>query len=174
MTFQVRLSQIGDPIAFDKAVKEHVARLVEFNRTVGKPRPTTHPLVEAAIKRIQRKNQADQYQPDYEIVNDIPADHVHSLEEKKQKLMAAITHAENEAKFRIIPQRKIRLFSLQFNAAMSTPEADRTPEQLKTIADYKEANVYWQKIELEAATAMWDLEEQTEDTIDNWHVPSLG
>src|SRR6266852_5845734 len=109
MTLEIHPSQFwngADQNAFDNAVKNYIDTLHAFNMIVGKPRPTAHPLVERAVKRVQTQGQPDKYVADYMVVEDkLP---VLSLEEKKNKFLSDLRFAENAAMEKILPARKIR------------------------------------------------------------------
>lgn len=179
MPTEIKLSQIaGDRSGFEKAVAEHIAHLHAFNKAVGKPRPVAHPLVETSIKRIQAKGRADAYVPDYTLIDDLPAeaatDFKPSLEEKKVALHRQVHFAEHEAKYKILPQRKVRLAAVKMQQAMQVKEEDRTSEQNEDIASYLHVQKVWQEYDLIGAKAESDIDDLTEDTVDGWQPPTFG
>jgi hypothetical protein len=173
MPFKVMLSQIPDKAGFIKAVADHAHALKGANHQIGKPRPTAHPLVEAAVKRV-RTGKADDFVPDYVIVDDTPAP-VHepqlSLADKKDLLQVELMKAENDAKFKLLPRRKIRLASAKMVAAMNVAEDQRTAEQKEDIDSYERLQKAWQAIELVSAQAESDLEDL--QNVDGWKPPTF-
>lgn len=175
MTLEVPLSVIGGQDgAFKAAVDGHIAALKAFTKTTGKPRPTAHPLVEQAIKRIQRNKQPDDFEADYTIIDDTPPPPVLTLEQKKEKLRSACIAAENEAKFKLLPKEKVRLAILKFQMASAKPEEERTAEEREDINSYNLVQKAWSLIELASATAESDIGDLTADTVDSWQVPTFG
>lgn len=177
MPYEVLLSQVHDAKAFDKAVREHVAALHAFAKQVGTPRPTAHPLVEASIKRTQQKGAPDVYKADYVVKDDVPVPEVipePTLEIKKSMLHEVLNRAENEAKYKILPQRRMRLLSLKMSIAMSVPEDQRSAEQREDVASYLLVQKAWQAIDLIGAQAESDLDDLTQATIDKWQPPKFG
>jgi len=143
-----------------------------FNTVVGKARPTAHPLVERAITRIQTKGQPDKYVADFIIVDDTPPPP--SLEDKKNKLISDLRFAENTAMEKILPARKIRLAHIKCADAMSLDESVRTAEHNKDIALIVTVQGVREQYALIAAKAEADIEDLTEQTIDNWQLPTFG
>jgi len=178
MPREILMSQIGGRRDdFDQAVADHIKKLHAFNSQVGKARPTAHPIVESVIKRIQVNGKPDTYVSDYVILDDTPPGeepHTPTLEEKKLALHRALHFAENEAKYKILPQRKVRLATVKMSTAMSTPEDKRTAEQLEDIASYLHVQKIWQSYDLIAAQAESDIDDLNEDTVDSWQPPTFG
>lgn len=178
MPFEVKLSQLKDRAVFETAVAEHISRMHAFAKEVGKPRPTSHPLVEACVKRVQKLNAPDEYVADYVVVDDTPPPPLQpaplSLEDRKRQHQATLTQAENEAKWKILPQRRVRLAVAKIQIAMSIPEDKRTAEQNEDIASFTRVQKAWQQIELVSAQAEAELDDLTEDSIDSWQPPNFG
>lgn len=171
---KIHLSHIKDREGFENAVKKHIARLKAANFEHNKPRPTADPLVEQSIKRVPGgKDKPDDYQADYEIVDDINTVPERSLDEKKRLWHDALIHAEVAAKNAVIPQRKVRLVNLAFSAALNVAEDVRSDADKKTIADHQEMVKKMQDIELIAATAESEIEDLTDATVDNWKLPNF-
>lgn len=178
MPREILLSQLGgQQEAFEKAVVDHIVALHAFSAQRGKPRPAAHPLVEQSIKRLIVPGKPDKHIPDYVIVDDLPPPEERpapTLEAKKNILHQRLTVAEHEAKYKILPQRKIRMANVKMQIAMATPEDDRTGEQREDIASYLHVQDQWRKIDLIAAQAESDIDDLTEETVDNWELPSFG
>lgn len=168
MTLQIDCENGFDKEAFAKAVQNHIIALSSFTKEFGKPRPVAQPLVEQAIKRIQAKGVPDVYVADYKLVEPVI-----SLEKRKQDLEAKLMTAENEAKFKILPQRKIRLAIIKFQQAMAIDQDKRTPEQNEDVASYLSIQKVWSQFELIGANAVSDIDDLTEDTIDSWQLPKF-
>jgi hypothetical protein len=160
--------------ALAKAVRDHITNLTVFRKSINKPRPTTHPVVEACIKKV-RKGTVDDYEADYIVVDDLPPPTPPpSLEEKKNKLQMQLTQVEFEAKAKILPPRKLRLASVKANIASQIKEGSRTAEQEEDIYSYTKIMEAHAKIELIGAQALSDLDDQTEVTVDSWKLPTFG
>jgi hypothetical protein len=155
---------------FKAAVDQHIKNLHEFNRTIGKPRPTAHPLVEACIKRTQVKGKPDTYTADYEIIHDKIEP---TLEDKKNVLMAKLHEAENKALDAIYPPRKRRLLGMQHNDLMKISDEDRTQEHKDLAQLVKDLDAKYTAINFKAAEAAAAIEDLTEDNIDSWQVPTF-
>lgn len=180
MPFEIKLSQLQDSAAFEKAVNDQINALHAFNKTVGKPRPVAHPLVEGAIKRVQKPS-GDLYVPDYIIIDDTPAPPPEpapppppTLEEKKVYLVNVVRTAENEAKYKILPERKFRLAITKLNIALAVKEEDRSGEQREDIASYLLIQDAYRKFELIGSQAESDIDDLTEDNVDSWLPPTFG
>lgn len=168
----IQLSHLnGKREEFETAVADHIQALVAFSHEEGKPRPTAHSLVELAVKRIEKKGKPDDYAADYTIVDDTP---VVPLADKKLKCHAALIAAENVAKYKIVPERRVRLVTLQYNAAMAKLEDERTDADREAISVWVDAFKKWNEITLISATAEAALEELTDDTVDTWSPPQFG
>lgn len=176
MPYDIPLSQLGDQVdAFKLAVENHILRLDAFNKTVGKPRPTASPLIEASITRIQTKGQPDKYVADYNIIDDTPhAPPPLDLNDKKMQLHIRLLAVESMAKDAILPPRKKRLASIQYEQAMVKPEEERSDEDKAIIAHFLEINKKWLDIGALAAQAESDIEDLIEDNVDSWQVPTFG
>lgn len=188
MTFEIKLSQLQDREQFEQAVAEHVDRLANFNREVGKPRPVAHPLVEASVKRISHPKGTklpDDYMVDYVIVDDTqpPVESINlNLEDKKSVLAAQLRAAEHAAKVAVLPQRKHRILQLQTQNANAKIKYDTgiadyselTEADTAVIEHLKKVQAAYAVIELIAAQAESDIEDLTDDTVDKWQVPNLG
>lgn len=175
MPFEIRLSQLEDRVVFEKAVADHVDRLTAFNKEIGKPRPVAHPLIESSIQRQVRTGQADRWYPDYVIVDDSPPPPpVPTLDDKKHLAHLKLVEAENAAKYKILPQRKMRLAEAKAMIAYKVKEEDRTPEQSEDIAAYELVRKLWEGIGLIGAQAESDIDDLTEETADSWQPPNFG
>lgn len=174
MTYEIKASQIHNRAEFEVAVATHITRMTAFNKEVGQPRPVAHPLVEASIKRVQTRGRPDAYVPDYTIVEDTPPPApAISLDDKKRMHQAALAAAESEAKFKLLPQRKMRLAQLKYQAAMRKPEDERTPEENEDVASLNLLEKAFAAITLKGAQAESDIDDLTDDTVDNWQLPKL-
>lgn len=174
MPFEVNLSGFASRTIFEDLVKDHIAKLTAFTKEVGKPRPVSHPLIEASIKRVQNVNLPDRYVEDYIIVTDPAAVKPEiTLEDKKVKLHQAVVAAENEAKYKILPQRKMRLAILKNQLASAKLEDDRTAEESEDIASYLHVQKIWRGFELVGAQAESDIDDLNEHTVDSWQPPKF-
>ena len=174
MAFEIRASQLKDPVVFADAVNKHIARLKAHTKTIGKPRPVAHSLVEKSIKRILRPELPDDFVADYKIIDDTPQQPIeHSLEAKKQELLHKLAALITAANHRVISPRKVNLLTLQYNAAMSKEENKRTLEDGIVIDRYKEFAGKFQANNLIAAQAESDIDDLTEANIDSWPLPTF-
>lgn len=180
MPKEILLSQIGDREQFETAVAGQIERLKAFANEVGTPRPVAHPIVEVSIKRViypRSEKKPDSYEPDYVIIDDTPKQNPTtplSLVDRKNVLLAQLRATEIAAGEKILPQLKRRLFAMNFNAAMSKPEKDRTEQDNEIIADYQTMQKRFASLEMASATAEAGLADLTEDNIDSWQVPDFG
>lgn len=175
MTLEVHVSQFwngADQAAFENSVQEYINSLHSFNMVVGKPRPTAHPLIERAIKRIQKQGFPDQYVADYVVIDDSPPPP--SLEDKKNSLMTKLRAAEAAAMNSALPHRKTRLVHLNHAKASMIPEEERTDEHLKDIELLEIVRASNEKIMMIAAQAESDIDDLTEQNIDSWQLPVFG
>lgn len=189
MPFEVRQSQLQDRAAFEQAVFEHVERLKEFNGSVGKPRPTAHPLIEACVKRTsypKASKKPDEYAADYVIIDDSPPPPPEpaplALEDRKRMLVMELRAAEVAAKESVLPARKHRLLLLQAGAAQQKLKAKDgqiddsylNDDEKAKLAEVQRVQAGYNVIELAAAQAESDIEDLTDDTVDSWQLPQLG
>lgn len=180
MTRQIFTSQLSNVDLFKSEVKNHIERLHAFNLQVGKPRPTAHPLVEAAIKRIQVKGKPDKYVEDYQIVDDTPKAEnpeikaaMPSLLDKKMILVQKLREAEMAAIGRILPYRKQRLWRILYQNILQKPEGERTTEDNAYVEKAKATDAAFAAVALKAAYAEAAIEDLTENNIDSWQIPPL-
>lgn len=188
MPFQVGLSQLQDRDQFERAVADHIDRLKEFNKVVGKPRPTAHPLIEACIKRIsypKASKKPDDYEADYVIVDDTPAVPEAaplSLEDRKRMHVASLRAAEHAAKEAVFPARKHRLLTMQAGAAQTKlvakdgqiDDSALTDQEKDCLALIKEVQTKYGAIDMASAQAESDIEDLTEENVDSWQLPQFG
>jgi hypothetical protein len=172
-----QINQVGDSAAFEAAVNDHIARMTEFAKTRGKPRPMAHPLVEMAVKRITHpiiSKRPDHYVADYTIVDDMtPPTPVLDLNDKKNHLVAKVRAAEYKASTVIFPELKRRLWSIQYSAAAAIPEDQRTEKDKKLIAHFDEMSKKLAAFNLKAATAEAEIHDLTEENVDSWQPPTI-
>jgi hypothetical protein len=174
MTFEVMLSQLADPAEFDKAVKTHIERLRAFRFEKGKPRPTDHPLVEKAIKRVPQRRGPDEYIADYRIVDDgANTPDKMSLNERKAICEQRLHEKANAAKHAVMPQRKIHLFNIHLTKAMNVKEEERTDEDTALIKQADDIRAKYQEVDHIVAHALHDIEDLTPETVRSWQPPEF-
>lgn len=176
MPFEVKLSQLTDTTAFDNAVKSHIRALLDFNKKVGKPRPTAHPLIESAISRVQVKGKPDSYVANYVFVDDRDTAQETpplSLDERKNLLQNELTRSKIATATKILPDRKRLLVQLHYVEATKKLEDDRTTDDKKAVAEYLDFQKQFDALELKYAIALHALDDLTEDTVDSWQVPTF-
>lgn len=180
MAFEIPLSAIdGQEQAFKQAVDLHIEKLHAFNTMVGQPRPVAHHLVEAAIKRVTypvKAKKPDEFVADYTIINDMAKQEDianPSFEQKIFFLHQQIAIAENEAKHKLLPQKKVRLAAFKAGTAAAKDPKKRTAEEKEDIASFDRVQKAWHKIELQSAQAEHDLADVTPKTIDKWKLPKF-
>jgi hypothetical protein len=169
MTFHIYQSQLTDKAEFETAVQRYIVALHAYLHTVGKPRPTAHHLIENSVKRVQSNGQPDIYVPDYEIIDDVTRD----LQQKKADLANQVMMAEAAAREKVVPQGKMRLLSLKYQEASSKSLSNRTPEDQVRITQSETIRKSFERIDLLAAKALHDIEDLTEENIDQWKMPSI-
>jgi hypothetical protein len=170
--------------------------LPAIERHVAYPRPSAHPLVEAAV------NENDV--ADYEVVNDDPTP-MQVLQSKKNDLLRAVSAAEAAAIAAIVPLGKRRALNLRENdireadaklsAELSKQGVIRTiakatglsatvdvgaeidrrraPEDTKHLLEQVERRRRINETERAAAQAHHDIEDLTLETIDSWQLPDF-
>lgn len=173
MVKEIPASLIGNKDVFESAVEAFIKAMRDHNKTVGEPRPIAHPLVEAAVKRVVRKNHPDTYEPHYTIIDDAIEVLPPSLAEKKAMLHNAVIGAEMAAKEALCPMRKRPLLSIQANEGLNKPVKKRTKEEKLAIALFEKVSSATRDIELRSAVALSEIEDLTVKNIDKWKVPSF-
>ena len=174
MPFEIHKSQFwdgADQNAFENAVQNYIRTLHDFNRVVGKPRPTAHPLVERAIRRIQKEGHPDQFFADYVVIDDTPQV---SLEEKKSRLISKLRNLENATLHAEYPRGKMRLALHKCNQALLIKEDQRTEAQLEDIALVKRIQDFTEGVQEIAVHLEAEIEDLTEQNIDSWQMPELN
>lgn len=181
---------------FATAVASHAAALAEYNehlkgvaidvanealtqdeRRVAFPPPTSHPLVEAAIKA-----------GGYELVGP-------SLDVLKQRLFQKVSEAEAAEIAKVTPPGKRRYFDLSeqqirladqkrladyFEAHQAYPEdagwakSQRPIRDTSFLAEQDERRAEEAAIDLWAAKQHYDIEDLTEETVGNWVMTPNG
>jgi hypothetical protein len=178
MPFEIKLSQLQDRAQFEQAVAEHIQRLTDFSKEVGKPRPVAHPLIEAAVARIsypKADKKPDAYEASYIIVDDTPPPPPPlNLEDRKHALVASVRAAEAAAKEVVMPQRKLRLHNIRYGQAMSLSQEMQSDDDKLAINTLLDIVSKFTAIELKAAQAESDIEDLTDDTVDSFQVPDFG
>lgn len=162
----------GSREAFEQAITTHILALRAFAHEIGKPRPVSHPAVEACIKREQEEGKPDTYVPNYNIIDDSPPPP--TLEEKKGVAHRAIQAAEQAAKNNILPNAKVRLANIKYSIAYGKPEDQRSAEEKEDIASLLLVHKAWQQIDLQSAQAESDLDDLDEAGVDSWKPPTFG
>lgn len=173
MVKEIPASLIGNKDVFESAVEAFIKAMRDHNKTVGEPRPIAHPLVEAAVKRVVRKNHPDTYEPHYTIIDDAVEVLPPTLAEKKAMLHNAVIGAEMAAKEALCPMRKRPLLGIQANEGLNKPVKKRTKEEKLAIALFEKVSSATRDIELKSAVALSEIEDLTAKNIDKWKVPSF-
>jgi hypothetical protein len=185
MTLEIPKSQVADPDKFAESVNAYVDELHAFNKKVGVPRPTSHPLVEAAIRQIKKPNQADTYVADYVIFDDGPPMQEQTepmLEDKKNMLGQTLYELCRQAKSAVLSERKYPLLGVKYNMAMQKIKYvdgkevsdDRTDQEKLDCATLLACQKRWQELDLIYAQALSDLDDMTDANIDKWQPPNFG
>lgn len=129
----------------------------------GEPRPTSHPLIESCIVRIQEPGKPDDFISDYEIIYDRPP-----LRERKDALLNQVSIEENALLNNIWPRGKVRADLLNQAAIMAKDESLRTPAEREFLADLTNKQNKYKSIQGKAALLMSQIEDLTDANIESW------
>jgi hypothetical protein len=173
MAFKVYLSQVKDVNAFKADVTGFIDQMHKFAYTKGVPRPTAHSLVEACVERRVRKNAADTYVANYEIVDDTKKESDIPLPQRKELCLHRLRMAEFNAREKVLPQLKIRLMNLIWGESLAKAECDRLGSDLDNIVDHERVKAAFDKINKLGAVTEAGIHDLTEETVDSWHPPSF-
>jgi hypothetical protein len=151
-----------------KAYEVHMLR-VRAGQGQPYPPPAAFPDVDKAVKR-SITSAGLVFEPDYNIVDFLPVTYgdAKALEERKQELIQLISNMEQATIYTIIPRRKWRLVSLEYNAANSKPEAQRTTSDNETIVEGQARIQEMNNIQLHFARLEATIDDLTYDTINDW------
>lgn len=177
MTFAVLKSQI--PENFHELVLEHRRLMMDHRATVNKPAPQCPvPFVDQCVRKIRPDpNGADEYVVDYRVVDDTPPPPPEptppNLEEKKLKLLLEVQKAEQELlDAKRPPHGKVRLLQIKASNAQSKGD-EATDDEKQALADLRALNELQDAVNLKVAEIMSDIEDLTEENIDQWVMPPL-
>jgi len=163
MTLSLLKSQVDLlPFDFEQAVKDFIASKNE-HRFSGGPAPVANGLIEGAVRRIQypvEDQKPDEFVADYEIVDDTPPGP--TLAERKTEAINASRLREADEIAAIVPPGKFRLMEMDAQRAYRTPEAERTPEQIKTIADRVALDAQFEQVHYDGAVREAEIDGWTE------------
>lgn len=167
--------------------QDEAAGVTGIDRHWPHPRPSAHPLVEAAV------NENDEM--DFEIVDDGPTpDQV--LRARKNELLGEVYRLEQIAIAAIVPPGKRRFLNLReseivsdhaerlrthndgiLKAAASAMGLRKEPEMSEADAAYLNEQMQRRQkiaaVEAAAAQAMHDIEDLTAETIGAWQIPDF-
>jgi len=133
MAAQFKKSQIDAlPFRFEEELERHI-KAMEGHRfaEVGIAAPFSHPMIHAAIRRVQypvNENKPDDFVADYEIIDDAPP-----LWERKKALVELVERHEEEIANRIwpLPLRRMDMMDLedlQLETNLTQAEKERKAE----------------------------------------------
>lgn len=167
MTFQINLSAVKMmPFDFEKAIADHIKALKAHQLTIHEPVPTSHPMVEHAIRRVQYPiddKKPDDFVADFQVIDDSP-----SLDERKAALGQSIRQEANGLIQAIMPPLKQRLWEMQYQDAIAIDVKKRSSAQKTEIAKYEAKVSKVQAIMRHLAQQESDIHDLTDATIDGW------
>lgn len=165
--------------------QDEVAGVTGIEKHVAHPRPSAHPVVEAAVN--------ENCEMDYELVDDGPSPN-QVLAHKKAELARAVGLAEHAAIGAVVPHGKRRLLSHRENVIriahaprskgiiksaataiglMKNEDPVMSTEDAAFLQDQAQRQQMIEDIELKAAQAYHDIEDLTLETIDAWQTPDF-
>jgi hypothetical protein len=163
MTLKLRKSEIENlPFNFEQEVRDFIAAK-EAHCFTGNAAPTTYPLVEQAVRRVQYPIDAkkpDDFIADYEIEDDTPPPL--TLAERKQTMLAESRQQEQTEIAALAPSGKLRLLQMDAQRAMQVPEKDRSQEQSSFIEQWIDINKRFADIQYVAAQREAAIEDISE------------
>ena len=169
-----------DPAIMEQAVAAHIVELESYQKHCAAvargeadpyPPPATHPEVEAAISRTGPEGN-QKFAPDYKFVDFIPVEpeDAEALESRKHVLMAEVHAMENAAINDLLPIRKWRLHSMEYEdivkkkmakEKLSRAEEEKHSEHTARLAALRE-------IQLHHAALESQIEDLTFSNINDW------
>ena len=188
---KIKLSEANAfyPPGFASLVDQFIAAKKEHLTTTGQPAPAApHPLIEAAVRRVvapverlvdhkgrdigpSPNTQPDDFVADYEIEDDTPPPVVLTVAQKKDVLAAKVNADAAALAEQVMPRLKQRLFMFQHGDAIAVPEANRTPEQVATIAAHTDWQNKLQAINRYVAEVESQIHDLPDDMVDVWKAP---
>lgn len=173
--FTVYSSQLQSIETFEDEVKKYIARMKAANFDKNKPRPTAHPLIEASVKRVnQGKGKPDDFQADYQIVDDVSDPTVGMPHDQKLDVCASRLHlAEAAAKDKVLNRHKLRLFGMQYTAAISVKDDNKSQADKDIITQFAAIQEAYKKIELTAAEEEARLADMNDVELSAWKPPTF-
>lgn len=164
----VKKSEVPDNFA--ELVEKHCAALLSHQFTKNTPAPQAPHLIASCIRRVVypiKDKRPDEFIIDYELVDDSPPPP--TLEEKKHALLVAVIQAEDKATAEVIPAGKRRLYNLRYQE-LSTEEGPKSEDDNKFLVEYEDKMKRFAEIHRRGAEMMSEIEDLTEETVDNWSV----
>lgn len=192
MTLRIPRAQAGTD--FEARVEAHRQTKLAHHQTVGVPAPAEHPLVEAAVKRVSRGADPDDYVADFEVIEP-------TLEEKKRDLVAQIGKDQQAALEGAMTsgKRRVHIFAVSdlrvkiaadYASATEKTRADKVdppslddflkilpPSETALLAMHDRLLAHQDKIMRHAAKLHAQIEDLTSADIDLWKpepFPALG
>lgn len=196
MTYKISLEALGQlgPDGFAAMVASHIAALQEYDahmvlvrrdaeladlpdeeRHTEFPPPHAPVEIESSIKRTPKPDGTTTFEPDYEIVPP-------SIEQRKEKLFAQVSAAEQDATRAVVPAGKIRAFQFREQdirkadqaryvaAAPMIPTEQRPEADTRFLEEQAAREDRRNEIQRWAASLHSDIEDLTADTIDAWEM----
>ena len=146
---------------FEARVKAFIQAKLDHQKTVDVPAPQEHYLVRAAVKRVPREGEPDDYATNYEIVEP-------TLEEKKKDLDHELHKARDAALHAKLSPSKRRLLWHHVSDAVAKQPEDHNEAERLILAKRDEIIKHDHKVERHAAKLHAQVEDLTEATVDSW------
>jgi len=155
------------PFEFGGAVDKFIHDLEEHRKTTGEAAPIApHPLVEAAVARVQYPVKAGK--PDDFVRNFTILDDTLSLDDRKVMLANSLTQKANAAAKVVMPPLKQRLWEFEYLDASAIDPKKRNAGQKAVIAAHDVRIAKVQAIHRHLAKLHSEIHDLTDATIDGY------
>jgi hypothetical protein len=175
MTAKIMLSVLTNmgttPEAFKAKVDAFVQAKMDHRTKSGDPAPTAPAMIENLVKRVPPKGM-DEFVADYVIVDDSPPPK--SLAERKGELLALLAREEQAALEAILSPAKRRLLGMEVQRVSMLKTEDRTKTDKAVLEESVRVAKLSQEVQLHSARMMAEVDDLTEETIEDWAPKEFG
>lgn len=181
MPVEVLKSKI--PENFAQLVSDHRLALEKHRFTVNVPAPRPAgelaPVIEACVRRVQHPIKAkkpDDYVEDYVIVDDTPPPPPPlTLVERKERLRQQVRTLESEAHDRLLSPGRRQLNAVKMTQIQGlVSERPITKDEEEFLKAEQARSRLHTDISMRAAEMMVEIDDLTEDTVDQWAPGAIG